>query len=254
MNFHERTIRIAMVLTYRPDSSQMKKATTYRDQAWKSAGIHTSRSMDSYTTTRETAKECVESIRHTMKGMGKNHSYQYVRPSAGTGSFLEWHPSDIIAIDILPRHPKVVMGEFLTWGPPKSERPYCTVGAPPLGHYSNTSVAFVNHALSFAGFVDMIIRRHIGYRHINGIIRDTILLGEDAVRDLTGGHTPYKMERGFGVLDVHDVVYMTKSSVALAARCGACSYSKRRRPTYYNLNVGVISSKRENNLEAGWLV
>lgn len=195
MNVHERAVKIAMALADRPDSRQIRDATMYRDQIWENAGIHTSRSMDLYSTTPETAKSCVGSIHKVMKDMGKEPtSYQYVEPSAGTGPFLEWLPDDTIAMDILPRHPKVVAGEFLTWTPPESNRPYVVVGAPPLGHYSDTTVAFINHALSFADMVGMIIRHHVGNRQIDGMIRATIPLKKDAIRDLTGSRIPYTME------------------------------------------------------------
>ena len=195
MNIHDRAVKIALALTDRPDSRQIMDATTYRNQAWEKAGIQVSKSMDLYTTTPEAAKSCVESLHKVMMDNGKDHAlYQYVEPSAGTGPFLEWLPDDTISMDILPRHPSVVRGEFLTYEPPKSDRLYCVVGAPPLGHYSDASVAFVNHALSFADMVGMIIRHHVGNRQINGTMQATMPLGKDAVRDLAGGHTPYTME------------------------------------------------------------
>ena len=40
------------------------------------------------------------------------------------------------------------------------------VGAPPLGVYSDVSVAFVNHTLEFAQVVGMVVRHHIGERQI----------------------------------------------------------------------------------------
>lgn len=195
MSVHERAKLLASILTDRPDPSIGIEAAKYRDGLWNKAGITLTKSMDLYSTTPDAAKTCVKSLHAVMTKMGKDlASYQYVEPSAGAGSFLKWLPDDTIAMDILPRHSDVMKCEFLTWEPPESDRPRVVVGAPPLGNYSDVSVAFVNHSLEFADVVGMVVRRHIGNRQIRGRHLYTMPLDRDAVRDLTGGPVPYLVE------------------------------------------------------------
>ena len=137
----------------------------------------------------------VDTLHGIMREAGRDPaSYQYVEPSAGTGPFLEWLPHDTISMDILPRHSAVQRAEFLIWAPSHSSRPYAVVGAPPIGHYSDVSVAFVNRALSFADMVGMIIRHHVGNRQINGKHLHTTPLDGMSIKDLTWGPVPYAME------------------------------------------------------------
>lgn len=192
---HKRAVKIAMALTDRPDSREVREATKYRDHAWERAGITLSKSMDLYATAPDAAKACVGTLHDIMREAGRDpESYQYVEPSAGTGPFLKWLPPDTIAMDILPRHPAVQQGEFLTWEPPHSDRPYAVVGAPPLGHYSDVTVAFINRALSFADMAGMVVRHHVGNRQVRGRHLHTTPLDSMSATDLTGGPTPYQME------------------------------------------------------------
>ena len=179
MNACERAVKITVALADEPDSLQIRDATTYQDRIWETAGTQTSKSINLYTTTPETAIACVESLRKVMVDDGKDSDlYQYIELSTGTGPFLKWLPDDTIVMDILPHHPRVVRGEFLTYEPPKSDRPYCVVGALPLGHYSDATVAFVNPDLSFADMVGMIIRHHVDNRKIKGMRQTAMPLGE----------------------------------------------------------------------------
>ena len=192
---HELATRIAIALTDRPDPLKILEAAKYRDKMWENAGITVSKSMDLYSTDPNTAKACVKTMRDIMRDTGGDPaSYRYVEPSAGTGPFLEWLPANTIAMDILPRHPKVVRGEFLTWEPPRIDMPYVVAGAPPLGNYSDAAVAFVNKALSFSDMVGMIVRHHVGNRQIRGRHHTTTPLDGGAIKDLAGGNTPYEME------------------------------------------------------------
>lgn len=192
---HMRAIKIAMALTGRPDPKEILEATKYRNESWERAGITLSKSMDLYATAPDAAKACVGTLHDIMREAGRDpESYRYVEPSAGTGPFLEWLPDDTMAMDILPRHPAVRRGEFLTWEPPHSDRSYAVVGAPPLGHYSDVTVAFINRALSFADMVGMVVRHHVGNRQVRGRHLHTTPLDDMSVKDLVGGHAPYRME------------------------------------------------------------
>ena len=63
-----------------------------------------------------------------------------------------------------------------------------------MENYSDVSVAFVNHSLGFADMVYMAARRHIGNRQIRVMDMHTTQPVRDAVPDLTGCLTPYKMD------------------------------------------------------------
>ncbi len=175
-----------------PSVKEIMDATRYRDKAWKSVDINLTKSMDLYTTTKEAAEKCVQVMQDAMRDVGLSpDAYMYVDPSAGRGSFLEVLPVDTVAMDILPQHPSVKRQEFLTWVPTDDKR-YAVVGAPPLGVYSDVSVAFVNHALEFAEIVGMIVRAHIGERQIaKGEKARVIRLDEGAIVDMTGGSVKY---------------------------------------------------------------
>lgn len=192
---HEQSAKLAMALVDRPSTAAVLEATKYRDAIWDKAGIRLTKSVDAYHTTLDTAKACVDIMYGVIREWGNSpNSYQYVEPSAGSGPFLKHLPDDTISMDILPRHPAIQRGEFLTWEPPESDKPYAVVGAPPLGNYSDVSVAFINKSLSFADIVGMIVRRHIGERQVSGNLLHRSTLERGAVLDMTGCPIPYKME------------------------------------------------------------
>ena len=61
--------------------------------------------MDLYTTTSEAAKKYVEAVKDVMRDMKLDWGkYTFVEPSAGRGAFLEFLPSETVAMDILPQH------------------------------------------------------------------------------------------------------------------------------------------------------
>lgn len=192
---HERAANLAMALTSKPSSDAVWDAIKYLGDAWAKAGINLTKCVDAYNTTTDVAKTCVGIMHDIMREAGHSpESYQYVEPSAGSGPFLKWLPNDTIAMDILPRHTVIRRGEFLTWNPPHSDRPYAVVGAPPLGKYSDVSVAFINKALSFADMVGMVVQRRIKPSRISGRILHTLPLERGAVLDMTGRPIRYKME------------------------------------------------------------
>lgn len=191
---HKRARMLVAEIANKPSVSDITQAAKYRDQVWQKHGISLTKSMDLYRTARDAAKTCAQSV---FDVVGSAAEYKFVEPSAGTGVFLEFLPADnTIAFDILPQHPDVQRQEFLTWLPSSaSKERHAVIGAPPLGLYSDVSVAFINHALRFADVVGMIVRRHIGERQIqNGRHVNTVSLDRGAVLDMTGSPIKYDME------------------------------------------------------------
>ncbi|MDE0091486.1 MAG: hypothetical protein OXP12_09120 [Thaumarchaeota archaeon] len=192
---HKRARAMVREISNKPTAREILRASEYRDESWKRAGITSlTRSMDLHTASRDAVRTCVKIFRDVVRERVLDEC-TYVEPSAGTGAFLEFLPAeDTIAMDILPRHPRVQRSEFLTWMPSDKRQKYAVVGAPPLGVRSDVSVAFVNHALEFAGVVGMIVRRHIGERQVphGRLLRREPL--ESAVTDMTGGFVRYEME------------------------------------------------------------
>lgn len=69
---HKRAIKIAMALTDRPDSREIREATKYRDYTWERAGITLSKSMDRYATAPGASKVCVGTLHGMMREAGQD--------------------------------------------------------------------------------------------------------------------------------------------------------------------------------------
>lgn len=83
-----------------------------------------------------------------------------VEPSAGQGVFLHRLPADRrVGVDLYPRAPEIVEGNFLDWSPPPTEGPICTIGNPPFGQRAALAVRFLTHACTFSDTVAFILPR-----------------------------------------------------------------------------------------------
>jgi predicted RNA methylase len=85
----------------------------------------------------------------------------WIEPAGGTGSFIEAARSsgvsDLMSVDIEPRHPEVSCADFLTWRPTVGGA--VTVSNPPFGRNNALSVPFFNHAASFSDVIAFIVPR-----------------------------------------------------------------------------------------------
>ena len=109
--------------------------------------------IDAYYTKPEKARECVEWLEERFD-LSK---YQVVEPSAGDGSFLPWLPDDTIALDLHPKAPGIIQADYLHWHPPISDRPYFVIGNPPYGRCGRLIRAFVEHSMTYAGYVAFLL-------------------------------------------------------------------------------------------------
>ncbi len=112
---------------------------------------------EAFFTTPELAERCVQVTR---RHVDLDACGLVVEPSAGRGVFLDGLPRDrTVAIDLHPRHPDVVAGDFLDWTPPSVDGPVLTIGNPPFGQRAALAVRFVAHACSFSDTVAFILPR-----------------------------------------------------------------------------------------------
>ena len=107
---------------------------------------------DQFYTKLSVAKECINTIKEQIKDYSK---YQWIEPSAGNGSFLR---RGCIALDIDPKHKRVIKQDFLEYTPPK-EKPILTYGNPPFGKQSSLAKSFIKHAASFSSVIALILPR-----------------------------------------------------------------------------------------------
>jgi predicted RNA methylase len=85
----------------------------------------------------------------------------YLEPAGGTGSFLDAllnHGVDnVIALDKYPKHPDVVLQDFLHWKAPRHD--FVTISNPPFGRNNALSVPFFNHAAEFSEYIAFLVPR-----------------------------------------------------------------------------------------------
>ena len=98
------------------------------------------------------ARECIQSIKKVIKD---HRSHQWIEPSAGNGSFIT---KNCIALDIDPKHKKVLKQDFLEYNP-SIDKPIIIYGNPPFGKQSSTAKKFIKHAASFASVIAFILPR-----------------------------------------------------------------------------------------------
>ena len=118
---------------------------------------YSTKEKDQFFTLFETAQKCFDIFIDVINSYDENVSdFKYIEPSAGDGSFLKVLPSDTIALDIEPRHPSIINGDYLDWLPSENHK-YVVFGNPPFGLRGHTALKFINHSYSFADYVCFIL-------------------------------------------------------------------------------------------------
>lgn len=112
---------------------------------------------DQYYTKPSVAQGCVETILATCQDPT---AYQWIEPSAGSGSFLNAVPEgvDKLGIDIDPKSADILPGDFLSWVP-TTERKRIVFGNPPFGRQASLAKSFIKHASEFADIIAFILPR-----------------------------------------------------------------------------------------------
>lgn len=112
---------------------------------------------DQYYTKESIAKQCVEQI---ISHIPNASEFQWIEPSAGQGVFLKClEPSiDKLGIDIDPKAPNLVKGDFLVWSPTTQKR-RIIFGNPPFGRQGSSAKQFIQHAAKYADVIAFILPR-----------------------------------------------------------------------------------------------
>ncbi len=112
---------------------------------------------DQYYTKQTIATQCVKTI---LEKVPEVASYQWIEPSAGNGVFLNCLPATIdkLGIDIDPKSPGILKGDFLQWQP-ITEKPRIFFGNPPFGSQSSLAKKFIHHAASHGSVIAFILPR-----------------------------------------------------------------------------------------------
>ena len=111
---------------------------------------------DQFFTSPSTAEKCFSLLKEKLSEWGENEEdFQYIEPSVGDGSFGRLLKEGSIFIDVEPRYPGAIRGDFLKWAP--EEGKYIVIGNPPFGFRGNLALKFINHAAGFAKYVAFIV-------------------------------------------------------------------------------------------------
>lgn len=116
--------------------------------------INKSLPADSYFTSTETAKKCVDIVHNTINTEGLT----FVEPSAGSGAFYDLLPEGHrLGIELYGRRKDFIKQDYLTWYPQDESKKYIVIGNPPFGVRGAYALAFVNRSLMFAEYVAFIL-------------------------------------------------------------------------------------------------
>ncbi|SDG95091.1 N-6 DNA Methylase [Paraburkholderia phenazinium] len=115
------------------------------------------RELDQFYTATPIAAALIDNLPDHLGGVALS-GFRWLEPSCGTGAFLNLLPDGSIGVDLEPKCPGAVQGDFLTWDLPTTDdpRPLAVLGNPPFKH----DVAFFNRCASLgAAFVAFIVPR-----------------------------------------------------------------------------------------------
>lgn len=113
-----------------------------------------SKALDQFYTKPELAKQCIEDF---AKIFDLSLFDLIIEPSAGSGSFYSYLPqSSRVGLDIDPKHPEVILQNFLEFNPGGYKR-ILTIGNPPFGHKSELAMKFFQKASLFSEVIAFIV-------------------------------------------------------------------------------------------------
>ncbi|WP_186083141.1 Eco57I restriction-modification methylase domain-containing protein [Burkholderia gladioli] len=102
------------------------------------------RDLDQFYTNPRLAQRLFDDLIADHLGDRLSDEVRWLEPSCGTGAFLSLLPEGAIGVDLDPKCPGAVQGDFLTWTLPApaegDDRPLMVVGNPPFKH----DIAFFN--------------------------------------------------------------------------------------------------------------
>lgn len=112
---------------------------------------------DQFYTKKSVALACINTI---LSKISDPSRYLWVEPSAGNGSFLTQVPEglDKFGLDLDPKGPGIIQGDFLTWVPPTG-KDIILFGNPPFGRQSALAKAFIRKGCQFASIIAFVLPR-----------------------------------------------------------------------------------------------
>ena len=112
--------------------------------------------LDQYFTSQALVAQCIEALQEVVR---LDQFDLILEPSAGSGRFLDALPVDgTLGIDICPSDPRVQKADFFQWQPAESKK-VLVLGNPPFGQRGALAIRFLNHAMTFAHTVALILPR-----------------------------------------------------------------------------------------------
>ena len=109
-----------------------------------------------YYTRKETAYICSEAF-YKFIAETSMYDFRFLEPSAGDGVFLQFLPTDTIAMDIEPVSSNIVKADFLSAKIPECSGNIVTIGNPPFGKRGKLAAEFVNHASRISETIGFIL-------------------------------------------------------------------------------------------------
>lgn len=109
---------------------------------------------DQFYTKISVAKSCISDL---VEKIPNFKIYNWIEPSAGTGSFFENIPNECskIGIDIEPKNKNIKKCDYLDWEP-KNEK-YIVIGNPPFGRQSSLAKTFIKKSCQYADIIAFIL-------------------------------------------------------------------------------------------------
>ncbi len=113
---------------------------------------------DQFFTPLSVANHCVDITFQILEELNIDiREYIFIEPSAGSGNFLSYIPSNnYIAMDVEPMGKNIIEQDFLDWTPDKNKK-YIVIGNPPFGLRGQKALQFINKSFEFADFVCFIL-------------------------------------------------------------------------------------------------
>lgn len=109
--------------------------------------------LDKYYTPKDLAEYCVNK---TKEIIGEENITEWLKPSAGSGVFLDFLDDNYLAYDIAPEDNRIVKQDYLNL-----ELDYkkgrCVIGNPPFGNRNNLIKKFYNKSIEISDYVAFIL-------------------------------------------------------------------------------------------------
>lgn len=108
---------------------------------------------DKYYTSKDLAKYCVEK---TKEIIGQDNITEWLEPSAGSGSFLDYLDDNYLAYDILPEDNRIIKQDYLELNL-EYKKGRCVIGNPPYGRCLNLAQKFYKKSILLGDYIAFVL-------------------------------------------------------------------------------------------------